>query len=151
MFTIKRYFSSNMWKKNFFNFLPPGKRKDKVKIKKKDKPTMFVLKVFQIIGKRFLELRQTLKHRWATRANAATTAVTQQEDETAMAGSQRKVTRNMSFHSRWMSMGQFNILPWTTKNQLNIWSNDFKILAIGSAEQLFLREKKQIRWALLVS
>lgn len=79
---------------------------------KNNKPTVYMLKVFQFIGKRFLGLRQTLYHRCSMRANEGTNAVIQQEDEMAVAVSQEKVIHSMSFQPRWMSsMDQFNLQP----------------------------------------
>lgn len=56
---------------------------------------MFELKVFLIIGKTFLELRQT-HHRFCMKPNEAISAVTQQEDEMAMAVSKQSPQHNFS-------------------------------------------------------
>ena len=92
---------------------------------------MHEFKVFQVIGKHFwnwdrhhstgMPLGQLQLHvLWPSRG------IKWPEQKV------NKKSHRISFQPRWMSsMNQFNLLPWNTKNLLNIWNNDFKILGNG--------------------
>lgn len=131
-----------MWKEKKINFLLNSWKKGRKVQNKNHKLTMHEFKVFQVIGKHFwnwdrhhstgMPLGQLQLHvLWPSRG------IKWPEQKV------NKKSHRISFQPRWTSsMNQFNLLPWNTKNQLNIWNNDFKILG-NRQQRTVLSERRQ--------